>query len=109
MNDTNIAHVEYILDVYRELCDQEGPIQSRVMQKPQHPGFLWFPHHGTNCADRTGCGAFEVLWPWIGIVPIYIYLSLGAEPFVVCIPFNSQLGTFFNFLRDIGYETGCFI
>ena len=23
------------------------------------------PHRGTNCADRTGCGAFRVLWPWI--------------------------------------------
>ena len=31
-----------------------------------------------NCADRTGCGAFRVLWPWI---PIPIEIGIYTTPF----------------------------
>jgi hypothetical protein len=44
-----------------------------------------------NCADRTGCGVFMVLWPWISIPFLNI---LYAENFFFC---------FFLFSRLVGF------
>ena len=49
-----------------------NPLASKFCKKPQHPGFPcgpppWYWLGGTlvNFADRTGCSAFKVLWPWM--------------------------------------------